>query len=429
MKLYRHRADFLRLPRQLLSDRSGGIAINIAVLFPVLCLIVGSAINAGIAINQKDRLQKATDSAALAAAKELSLANAKTENVDAAVAAMVKQFVGANHDNPYNKGKIESTTRVNTTPLEIEVTAVQTIDLPFNIGFGASLETITTQSTARIVGKPNICVLGLDPSADGTIALEQKARVTGNDCAVFSNSDHTRGIKAKNSASLTASFICSRGGKDGGPGSFVPDPITDCPNFDDPLSGRPEPTAGSCTEKNLIITAATRTLSPGTYCGGLQVHATSAVTLEPGVYIFKDGPLIVDGGSSLTGTNSGLYFTGALSSLNLAGDTHISLTAPENGEMAGLLVFASRSQPDGLSFRIMSDDARMLLGTIYIPNGELRVDANNPVADQSAYTAIVARTMRLYGGPHLVLNTNYNQTTIPVPEGIKGAGEPAALVK
>jgi Flp pilus assembly protein TadG len=410
-------------------DCKGGIAINLAMLFPVLCLAFGSAVNYGITLNQKDRLQQAADAASLAAAKELSLANAKTENVQAVVTALVKQYISSNHESPFKGGSVEATTRVSTTPLEIEVTATQTIDLPFNVGFGSTVEKLAVQSTARIVGKPNICVLGLDPSAGGTISLEQKARVTGTDCAVFSNSSHTNSIKAKNSASLTASFICSRGGKDGGPGSFSPEPITDCPNFDDPLSGRPEPVSGSCTEKSLVIKAATRMLSPGTYCGGLQITSGANVKLEPGVYIFKDGQLKVDGGSSLSGENTGLFFTGAGANLEFAPDSHIQLTAPSGGEMAGLLVFASRSQPDNLSFRIMSDDARTLLGTIYIPNGELRVDANSPVADKSAYTAIVARTMRLYGGPHLVLNTNYNLTSIPVPEGIKGAGEPAVLVK
>jgi hypothetical protein len=92
-------------------------------------------------------------------------------------------------------------------------------------------------------------------------------------------------------------------------------------------------------------------------------------------------------------------------------------------------VFAARAQSSGASFQILSNDARRLVGTIYVPNGEVRVDATSPIADQSAYTAIVANKLRLYGGPHLVLNTNYDQTDVPVPEGIKGAGQPIRLVK
>ena len=53
----------------------------------------------------------------------------------------------------------------------------------------------------------------------------------------------------------------------------------------------------------------------------------------------------------------------------------------------------------------------------------------SPIADRSAYTAIVARMMTLYGGPNLVLNTNYDITDVPVPDGIRGAAQPVALVR
>jgi hypothetical protein len=97
--------------------------------------------------------------------------------------------------------------------------------------------------------------------------------------------------------------------------------------------------------------------------------------------------------------------------------------------LAGLLFFEAREQADALLHEINSDNARMLLGTIYLPQGELRIDANMPIASDSAYTAIVVRRMRLYSGPHLVLNTNYGATEVPVPEGIKGVGQPVALVQ
>jgi hypothetical protein len=82
-----------------------------------------------------------------------------------------------------------------------------------------------------------------------------------------------------------------------------------------------------------------------------------------------------------------------------------------------------------LTHEINSDNAGMLLGTIYLPNGELRVDANKPIAAESAYTAIVTRKLRLFSGPHLVLNTNYEASSVPVPEGIKGVGQPVAIVQ
>lgn len=70
------------------------------------------------------------------------------------------------------------------------------------------------------------------------------------------------------------------------------------------------------------------------------------------------------------------------------------------------------------NFVIKSQKARNLLGTIYLPNGNLIIDTNNKIAEDSAYTAIVARRLILRNKPDLVLNTDYSSTTVPVPQGV-----------
>ena len=60
----------------------------------------------------------------------------------------------------------------------------------------------------------------------------------------------------------------------------------------------------------------------------------------------------------------------------------------------------------------------MLLGTIYLPNGTLKIDSEGPIADKAAYTAIIARAIKLYEGPTLYLNSDYDASDVPVPEGL-----------
>ncbi len=90
--------------------------------------------------------------------------------------------------------------------------------------------------------------------------------------------------------------------------------------------------------------------------------------------------------------------------------------------MAGILVAEDRNNPLKQQFEIYSNDARTLLGTIYLPRGTLFVAAQRPVGDQSAYTIIVARRFTLSEGPTMVLNTNYGATNIPVPNGVGPSG-------
>ena len=48
------------------------------------------------------------------------------------------------------------------------------------------------------------------------------------------------------------------------------------------------------------------------------------------------------------------------------------------------------------------------------------IAAQAPVADSSAYTAIVVGRMWLRKGPTLVLNSDYAATDVPVPAGLGG---------
>ena len=137
--------------------------------------------------------------------------------------------------------------------------------------------------------------------------------------------------------------------------------------------------------------------------------------------MIKDGRLALTGTSTMTGNGVGFYITGDALATVLTLQTHVSLPAPVSGPLAGLLFFEDRAVTAGLMHRISSDDARTLIGTIYLPRGSLLVDAKQPVAEQSAYTAIIAQSIELNSGPNLILNTNYDSSDVPVPSGIAGS--------
>ena len=156
------------------------------------------------------------------------------------------------------------------------------------------------------------------------------------------------------------------------------------------------------------------------------------MTLSPGTFIVRDGPLVVDGGASLRGSDVSIYLKGAGANLTFATASTIHLTAAKSGPLSGILIYddptgaeapeqsGKHAKPDKSprEHAILSDDARMLLGTIYMPKGRLIIDATKPVADRSAYTVLVVQQLDLYEGPNLVLNTDYRATDVPIPEGV-----------
>ena len=116
-------------------------------------------------------------------------------------------------------------------------------------------------------------------------------------------------------------------------------------------------------------------------------------------------------------------------------EAQVALSAPRSGELAGFLFFEDPARATSgagpQSYEIKSKKVTQLLGTIYLKNGLLRMDLDakgaGAIADQSAFTVVVARRVQLKDGPNLVLNSNYAGTSVPVPQGVGPTGGIVAL--
>jgi hypothetical protein len=149
-----------------------------------------------------------------------------------------------------------------------------------------------------------------------------------------------------------------------------------------------------------------QTISPGTYCGGIQVHGASALTLSTGTYVLNGGGMTVDGLSFVTGNGVTIFNTGnnaaynaasnpqGYAPINMNGFQGVNLVAPTSGNYEGILMMADRT----LSFP--NGDARnqntlngvtlgRYEGTLYFPTTNL---AWNGVTG-AAYTLIVANQL------------------------------------
>ena len=398
---------------------SGGMASALAIAATALFMVAGGATDYGIMLNKRAKLQSLADSAAIAAARELTVSNVTESQVVAAATNFAQQEAGTG-------GSLAVSVKTDLKT-EVGVELSETWSPIFAHLFARDVTPIKVTAAARLFGGSKLCVLGLDEVTANTIKLANSASLTANSCSVISNSTSSNSLVAGKGATLTAEDILVAGGYAGSSSSFTPMPTPDSPKLADPLADRSPPSFGGC-DHNAYTTgsAASYTLYPGVYCGGLTL-SSSTVTFEPGIYVIKDGPLDVVGTAQIKGENVGFYLTGADARFNFSSNTSVSLTAPATGPMAGLLFFADRNSPLTKASRISSDDARQLLGTIYMPNSQLMVDANKPVADQSAYTAILVRILTLMGGPKLVLNSNYGATDIPAPAS--SSGKQITLVK
>lgn len=441
----------MRTLRGLFADRRGNIAIMTAFLAPLTLGFAGAGVDFYRWSNQRTELKELADMLATRGAREFLLANASPSQIVSVLESAVDHGAAGN----FNLGAFTMDIAVDTVDAAVSVTLVQ----PPKPGllltqFSPYADDLSIRSTAVARGGMNVCVVALEDAAASAVSAESNAKLNAEECSIMSNSTSGSGVAASGLSKLSAALICSAGGYSGLGVNYDPLPTVDCPVYKDPLAKRAPPPVGPCDETNLMLgdenlvttTVATvnvvgetatgllggddplldnytdYALAPGVYCGGLNIGSNADVTLGPGVYVIKDGPLIVALGGRLQGEHVAVHLVGDDATFYFEAESKIALTAPIDGPLAGVLFFEDRNAPLDRMHQILSADARLLLGTFYLPRGVLRVASALPVADSSAYTAIVAKKLDLAGSPTLVLNADYGSTDVPVPEGVGPVG-------
>jgi Flp pilus assembly protein TadG len=292
--------------RRLVRDTSASTAVMFGLAVPVVMGVVAVAVDYSRAAAGKAKLQAVADAAAIYSAREFQMAQSKPDRIAAVALSYARNEVP------------DAQASVNVDPGALTVRVVLEKDYELTVGkavFGGNVH-VRVNATAKMTGGLPLCLVGLEQRARAAITLQTNARLTAPGCLVYSNSTNPRSLISEDSAVLQAGYICSAGGvvKTNNT-NFSPQPMTDCPVIPDPLAARQPPSDSTCNHLAKIVSGGVATLSPGVYCGGLIITNGAEVTLKPGIFIIRNGPLIVNGNATLKGENVALYMKGLLSSL------------------------------------------------------------------------------------------------------------------
>ncbi len=412
----------MRLLSKFVRSCQANAVLTFTAALPLILAVSAGAVDYTNLARARVELQSVADGSALSGAKELRLAGMRDETVVAVAENYVRGAL------PSVDVGFSGTVSTDRNHLEVRLSRTLTFLLPHSL---SPMEaTVTADAEAQAYGGQPTCLMGLDPADSETVAID-RASITAPSCAVYANSKDSSALKVKGSGSVKAALVCSSGGADISGGTLSPSPKLDCPQSGDPLADRPEPRYGACDFTDFKTSGAV-ILTPGVYCGGIELASGAVAALMAGIYVIKDGSLKVANNAVMTGTDVGFFFSGDGSSFDIAPTTTVKLTAPMTGPMAGILFFESRANA-ATSFKILSRDAPLLLGTFYMPKSTLEVGApgslglqRSDVGKLAAWTIIVARKVSVGDGLNLVLNTDYAATRVPVPEGLGGS---VALVR
>ncbi len=395
---------------------------NVTVVFgisvPVLGLFAGASMDYARFSASQMKIRAIADGAALAGAQSMRLANYTPQSVTAVVNAYVASQPAT------GLGPISASTVVDTTSVTVQLDQnISTVAAKFA---GVTQMHVSASAKARLAGGrlPN-CMISLDASAPAATSIDQ-ATLNASGCQIYSDSSAADGLSVSGNAAIKASLVCSHGGvKNDGTASVAPAAQTDCPTLIDPLASRPQPTVGPCSFTNLKITNGSQSITPGTYCGGLQISGNANVTLLAGTYVISGGELLLKAGSTITGSDVTIFLSGTGATLNVENKSSVSLTAPASGPYSGMLIMEDRASPVGQQHTFASRNAPNMLGTIYLPQGYLSIGlkgggggSGTAVGATSAWTVVVARRITIADQQALTLNTNYAATSVVPPDGV-----------
>ena len=391
--------------RRLLSDRRGSVVTTFALSVPVVAVLALGAVDLASVSADKQRLQDVADSAALMAAKQLGMAdnNGLAERTRAVMAEQLTDLA----------------TRLNYTAAVTPVTEEGLVQVQLAVNrssfFGNMLPpggwNFTITANAQQMGTTPLCVLSFGDDKSDIINLKDNAKVQAPGCLVHSNSD----VRIEGHGDLTAGIVQAAGLATG---KITPSPQTDAPVIADPFASMSiAPPGGLCSPVDLVSELLPIVLAPGLHCGNFTAGKNVTVTLLPGEHYFQKGKLELKEQSVLKGDNVVLIF-GKDAKFDFKDQSQINLKGRRQGTYAGFVIATTRDNTN--TFEISSSAARELLGTVYIPSAELLVmgKEKSRIADQSAWTVIVARSIQLKENPDLVINKNYAGSSVPVPGGV-----------
>ena len=154
---------------------------------------------------------------------------------------------------------------------------------------GIAQMNLTATSKATIGAKTwQVCVMVTDPDSNHTLLAKNGGKINFTNCMVQVNTLNWDAVESRDT-----SYIHSTNGSNCFVGyihygDVVPPQDPTCTFFTDPFASYTVPT-NTCTFTNKVVNTAGTILTPGTYCGGINISQN--VTFSPGLYYLQDGDL------------------------------------------------------------------------------------------------------------------------------------------
>jgi hypothetical protein len=390
------------------SKEKGTILPLAAVVVLTLVAFMGLAFDASYLYFEKRRAQTAADAGAIGGAQEL-LRGTPTNVTDAA-----RKDTALNR---FTHGSDGVDVTVNNPPSSgphvgnagfVEVIVTRPRPTWFMQVIGVQSSTVKARAVAGLSDSSG-CVYALnrDTSNSNNGIFVNGTTNSVFDCGVYSNSNF-RTVGGACVVAPSASYSGTYSNTNGSDPNCGPDQVGHGIPAVDPMAGRyTMPSTSPCTFNNYKQTGGAIVLTPGVYCGGIDIGGSvSTATFSPGTYVLVGGGMKI--GSSANATGTGVTFFNTYPgtqvnkydgiTINTSGT--VTFSAPTSGSNKALLFYQDPTVPWSASngSTITASSSSTFNGIIYFPTTDLTYAGNSA---SGGYTMLIGYNIKIAGNAQI----------------------------
>ncbi len=388
----------------------GNLVVITGLMAIPLSMIVVMTLEMVSLSSETARMQAAVDAAALAGARELAVAGGTARNAS----GFAEEFALNQVTDLAPRVTMSFTASQNEGGFQVSGVGVRGSFFGNLVPPGGFK--IEVSAIAEALNQQPLCVLALPENEDddepsGLIARKSSS-VQANNCLVHSNGSMTTQDKGV----ITAGTI--QAGRTAIGTGYTPAANSGALKVKDPFKDRDIKRAKMCSgtpDPTILVGGNSQfTLPDGVHNRNIQVQGNGELKLSPGDHYFCKA-LLIKGNGALSGDDVVLVFDEE-DTFHATESSAISLTGRTTGDWAGFVIVTSRENDEDVE--ISSSRVDKLLGTIYLPNATLVINAAGAVAEDSKWSVVVAKDIILDKNARLVINTDYAGSGVPVPLGV-----------
>lgn len=358
---------------RIVEDRGGNFAVIAAIGFFVLLIAAGAAIDFGLALTERQKMQDALDAGVLAAVRKTDATEQRQEIENIFLANFTGDAVNFTDDLTVTQNADKSVTAVlklRTRTVFMGIVGIDSVALA-----------VRSSAIAAASDPAGPCIIALG-STGQDVLINSGANVQSSACSFDVHSTANPAFIMNSGSTLSFTEFCVKGTNYIKNGGTLANLKTGCSVHADPYAGTlPEPSVSNTCTTSGYFNSATVSLDPGVHCG-TGFNGSPTITFKPGLHIIK-GTMIINSGATVIANGVTFYFPDVWSEIRANGALKFTATAPTSGTYKGILMFEKTSDAANNAYKSQyifnGSNGETLEGIIHLPNRNVTYNSTTNV--------------------------------------------------